>query len=44
MNGMAQIIGGPVAYGIGYIDNALPAWKVRLPVSHSPPLPPTQPN
>ncbi|KAL1614556.1 hypothetical protein SLS56_012064 [Neofusicoccum ribis] len=27
MNGMAQIIGGPIAYGIGYIDNALPSWK-----------------
>lgn len=27
MNGMSQIIGGLIAYGIGYIDSALPAWK-----------------
>ncbi|EKG17446.1 Major facilitator superfamily [Macrophomina phaseolina MS6] len=27
MNGMSQIIGGPIAYGVGYIHNALPAWK-----------------
>ncbi|ETS74221.1 hypothetical protein PFICI_14087 [Pestalotiopsis fici W106-1] len=27
MNGVAQILGGLIAYGIGYIDSALPSWK-----------------
>lgn len=27
MNGLAQILGGLIAYGIGYIDSALPSWK-----------------
>ncbi|KAI9734259.1 MAG: hypothetical protein M1834_002363 [Cirrosporium novae-zelandiae] len=27
MNGLAQIIGGPVAYGIGLIHNDVPSWK-----------------
>ncbi|KAH8205254.1 hypothetical protein TruAng_000501 [Truncatella angustata] len=27
MNGFAQIFGGLIAYGIGYIDAAVPAWK-----------------
>lgn len=27
MNGVANIIGGLIAYGIGHINSALPAWK-----------------
>lgn len=27
MNGFAQIFGGLIAYGIGYIDAAIPSWK-----------------
>lgn len=27
MNGMANILGGLIGYGIGYIDAAIPAWK-----------------
>jgi hypothetical protein len=27
MNGVANIIGGLIAYGIGHMHSALPAWK-----------------